>query len=97
MEQKEQQVVTPKVTVTVEKDGKTARTEGKGIIGFVLRDDGVRVVLSYNCDFMDRLRLFDALCLISCDMLDKEPELREALLAIPAVNREIVKILPDEI
>ncbi len=95
MEQKEQKVVTPKVTVTVEKYGKTSTTEGKGIIGFVLTDDGVRCVLSLATSFFDRVRLFDAMCTICCDMMEKEPELKDVVMLMPPSIRKKVDIFDD--
>ena len=61
MEQKEQKVVRPKVTVTVEKNGKTSVSEGKSGICFLLKDNGVEVVSAYSCTDVEIAALIDSM------------------------------------
>ena len=96
MDQKEQKVVTPKVTVTVERHGKTSTVNGKGIIAFIQKDDGVRVLLNYNCNFEERVAFLDAICYVCSEMLNNEPELREAVLALPAPMKEEIFVDGEE-
>ena len=62
MEQKEQVASRPKMTVTVEQDGKTTVAVGEnGGICFLLSDDGIRVISRFGAPILDVAILYDTI------------------------------------
>ena len=74
MEGKEQ-VKRPVVTVTVEKDGKTATYEASGGVAFLLQNDGVSLLSAYACTDLEMAALMDAMMTTALKMMKENPYL----------------------
>lgn len=95
MEQKEQKVVRPKVTVTVEKNGKTSVSEGKSGICFLLNDNGVEVVSAYSCTDVEMAALIDSMMRYGTRQMVYDEKLVDSMQKLQRVSVE--KSLFDDV
>lgn len=96
MEQKEQVVVKPKVTVTVEKEGKTdVSISEKAGICFLLHDDSVEVVQAYSINLIEMARLIDCMMRYGIKKMTEEEEIVDLMRAVKHTRQEQVDMFSE--